>query len=73
MSGKTDKVHPRCRAIQSANVERTAEWKRLPDDIQEAVRVVSRILPFRTNAYVMKELIRWEDVPDDPIFQLTFP
>jgi len=73
MSRKADKAQPRYRAIHSANVERTAEWKRLPDEVQEAVRVVSRVLPFRTNAYVMKELIRWENVPDDPIFQLTFP
>jgi KamA family protein len=73
MSSKTERAQPRYRAIQGANVERTAQWKRLAPDIQEAVRVVSKVLPFRTNAYVMKELIRWENAPDDPIFQLTFP
>lgn len=35
--------------------------------------VVSTVLPFRTNAYVMDELINWSSVPDDPMFQLTFP
>jgi hypothetical protein len=73
MNSKSDKAPPRYRAIHEANVERAAELKRLPEDIREAVRVISRVLPFRTNAYVMKELIRWENVPDDPIFQLTFP
>ena len=34
--------------------------------------VVSTVLPFRTNEYVMRELINWERVPDDPIYQLTF-
>jgi L-lysine 2,3-aminomutase len=37
------------------------------------MKAVSAVLPFRTNAYVVEELIRWERVPDDPIFQLTFP
>jgi len=31
------------------------------------------ILPFRTNMYVVEELIDWNNIPNDPIFQLTFP
>jgi len=34
---------------------------------------LASILPFRANNYVIEELINWEDVPNDPIFQLTFP
>jgi KamA family protein len=34
--------------------------------------VVSHVLPFRTNNYVVEELIDWNNVPDDPIYQLTF-
>lgn len=34
---------------------------------------LSNILPMRTNNYVVEELIDWSKVPDDPIFQLTFP
>lgn len=34
---------------------------------------VSTVLPFRTNESVLRELIDWSRVPDDPIFQLTFP
>ena len=37
------------------------------------MKVVSSVLPFRVNQYVIDELIDWEKVPDDPIFQLTFP
>ena len=37
------------------------------------IEVVARILPFRTNNYVVNELINWEDVPNDPIFVLNFP
>jgi hypothetical protein len=32
------------------------------------MRVVSSVLPFRVNDYVIKELIDWSRVPDDPIF-----
>ena len=37
-----------------------------------AIKVVSHILPFRANNYVVEELIDWKNIPDDPIFQLTF-
>src|SRR5690606_16529792 len=28
---------------------------------------------FKVNQYVIDELINWDNVPEDPIFQLTFP
>ncbi len=34
---------------------------------------VAAVLPFRVNEYVLEELIDWSNVPDDPIYQLTFP
>ncbi|UCG32117.1 MAG: hypothetical protein JSU68_10670 [Phycisphaerales bacterium] len=64
---------PRFRAVTEANVHRTPEWYRLDEDLREAVRVVSRVLPFRTNQYVIQSLINWSRVPEDPMFQLTFP
>ena len=38
-----------------------------------AMKAVSAVLPFRVNNYVVDELIDWSNIPDDPIFQLTFP
>jgi KamA family protein len=38
-----------------------------------AMRVVAQVLPFRVNRYVLEELIDWRRVPEDPMFQLTFP
>ncbi|MCP3978907.1 MAG: lysine 2,3-aminomutase [bacterium] len=38
-----------------------------------AMEAVSAVLPFRVNNYVVDELIDWSDIPNDPIFQLTFP
>jgi KamA family protein len=40
---------------------------------REAMHIVSAVLPFRTNSYVVEQLIDWGRVPDDPMFQLTFP
>ncbi|MCE8037619.1 lysine 2,3-aminomutase [Halomonas sp. MCCC 1A11062] len=45
----------------------------LPEDLRFDMRVVSQVLPFRVNEYVIEELIDWDDVPADPVFQLTFP
>lgn len=38
-----------------------------------AIEVVGRILPFKTNSYVVNELIDWQHAPDDPLFVLNFP
>ncbi|GAA0548243.1 KamA family radical SAM protein [Actinomadura livida] len=38
-----------------------------------ATRAVATVLPFRTNAYVIEELIDWSAAPDDPIYRLVFP
>jgi KamA family protein len=39
------------------------------DDIQ----VVGSVLPFKTNNYVVEKLIDWSNIPNDPMFRLTFP
>ncbi|VAX38618.1 Lysine 2,3-aminomutase [hydrothermal vent metagenome] len=64
---------PRYRAVTRSNVGKFPFWERLDPDLREAVELVSMVLPFRTNEYVCNELIDWDNVPEDPIFQLTFP
>jgi KamA family protein len=63
----------RYRPVTPRNVEKAPFWSRLKPEVREAIRVVSQIFPFRANEYVVDELIDWGRVPDDPIFQLTFP
>ncbi|MFO7602745.1 MAG: lysine 2,3-aminomutase [Gammaproteobacteria bacterium] len=46
---------------------------RLPAEQRFAMRVVANVLPFRVNQYVIDELIDWDNIPADPMFQLTFP
>jgi KamA family protein len=37
------------------------------------IAIAGRVLPFKTNDYVMDELIDWSNVDTDPIFTLNFP
>lgn len=46
---------------------------RLGPDVRLSMEAVAQVLPFRVNNYVIDELIDWANIPDDPIFQLTFP
>lgn len=39
----------------------------------EAIEVVGNVLPFKTNNYVVNELINWNDLNNDSMFKLTFP
>lgn len=55
------------------NIHEIKQFGSLSKDVLSAIRVVSRVLPFRANNYVIDELINWDKIPDDPIFQLVFP
>src|SRR5690554_4766038 len=55
------------------NFESIPQVQALPDELTFAVKVVAQVLPFKVNQYVIDELIGWSNVPDDPMFQLTFP
>ena len=62
----------RYRPITAKSLPRHEIWDRLAPELRESIDVVSRVLPFRTNDYVVSELIDWDNVPADPIYQLTF-
>ncbi|MEV7523946.1 lysine 2,3-aminomutase [Streptomyces sp. NPDC091371] len=70
----TDPVETtRFRAYGPRQLDEIAERHGLPADIRETVRLVSMVLPFRVNEYVLSQLIDWDRIPDDPMFQLVFP
>ena len=54
-------------------LERIEPLQKLTPEQRFEMRVVANVLPFRVNQYVIDELIDWNNIPDDPIFQLTFP
>jgi L-lysine 2,3-aminomutase len=45
----------------------------VPEGMIKAIEVVGRVLPFKTNSYVVNELIDWGNIETDPIFTLNFP
>ncbi len=55
------------------NIHKIPQFQNLSPAQKKAIRVVSQVLPFRTNNYVVEELIDWQNIPDDPIFVLNFP
>ncbi len=54
-------------------LERIEPLQKLTPEQRFEMRVVANVLPFRVNQYVIDELIDWNNIPNDPIFQLTFP
>ena len=64
---------PRLRAFGRRHIDRLPQMRHLSDEQQVALKAASIVLPFRVNGYVLRELIDWDDIPNDPIYQLTFP
>lgn len=54
-------------------IREAPQWAKLTEEQRESVAVISRVLPFRVNPYVMNELIDWDNIPNDSIYRLTFP
>ena len=55
------------------NYKSLPQIENLSEDLIEAIDVVGSVLPFKTNNYVVDNLINWSNIPNDPIFILTFP
>jgi L-lysine 2,3-aminomutase len=69
----SDNGYPKYKAYSLHNFKKIPQIQNLSDEQIFDIEVVGHIFPFKTNNYVVDELIRWEDVPNDPIFVLTFP
>ncbi len=55
------------------NFKNILQLKSLSSQTIEAIEIVGSVLPFKTNNYVVDNLIDWKKAPDDPMFKLTFP
>ena len=64
---------PRFRAYGRRHIDRMRHLDKLSSDQLVALKVASAVLPFRVNDYVLDELIDWDNIPSDPIYQMTFP
>jgi KamA family protein len=63
----------RYRAYGQRSLEQIDGLRRWSRGDKARLRALAAVFPFRVNAYVIDDLIRWDDVPNDPIYQLTFP
>ncbi|MER7543099.1 KamA family radical SAM protein [Actinomadura sp.] len=61
------------RAFTAKHLDELTARAGLSPEQRLATRAVATVLPFRTNAYVIEELIDWSAAPDDPIYRLVFP
>ena len=61
------------RAYSAKHLDMLTQRAGLSPDERLAVRAVATVLPFRTNSYVVENLIDWDAAPDDPIYRLVFP
>ena len=60
-------------AYSAKHLDMLVQRAGLAPDERLAVRAVATVLPFRTNSYVIENLIDWDAAPKDPIYRLVFP
>jgi KamA family protein len=66
-------IHPRKMKFYGLkDIDNIPQLQLLSKEERFNIKVVSNVLPFRVNNYVVEELINWTNIPTDPIFQLTF-
>ncbi len=61
------------RFYDTKDIKTLPELDKLPWENRLAMEAVANVLPFRANNYLVEELIDWDNIPQDPIFRLTFP
>jgi L-lysine 2,3-aminomutase len=71
--GVTTPAVPRYRAYTRHALPAIAKRYGLSRALCDEISLISHVVPFRVNSYVLENLIDWADVPDDPIFRMLFP
>jgi KamA family protein len=62
------------KALQTRHLDDLLRDRAGFDEVERRrAQAVAAVWPFRTNQYVVDELIDWTAVPEDPIYHLTFP
>ncbi|HUU79057.1 MAG TPA: lysine 2,3-aminomutase [candidate division Zixibacteria bacterium] len=69
----SSKISNRYKSYTLSNIDRIKELETLDENTIRDMKIVAHVLPFKTNNYVLQNLINWNDIPNDPIFQLTLP
>lgn len=61
------------KAISIHDLPHIKQTASLDQKRMEELTTLGKIYPFRTNEYVLDELINWDDFENDPIYRLNFP
>lgn len=69
----TESNLPSLKSYTLANFRSLPQMEALPEQMLSEMEVVGNVLPFKANNYVVEQLIDWTDIPNDPMFVLTFP
>jgi KamA family protein len=69
----SEKESPRIQSITLINFRELPQIQKLSEEQQFEMEVVGNVLPFKANNYVVEQLIDWNNIPNDPMFVLTFP
>ncbi len=64
---------PSIKTYTLANFRNLPQIQEISEEKQFEMEVVGNVLPFKTNNYVVEQLIDWNNIPNDPMFVLTFP
>jgi len=61
------------KAFDLRNFREIPQISTLSEEHISDIEIVAHVLPFKTNNYVIDELINWNDPLNDALFKLTFP
>jgi KamA family protein len=64
---------PRFKAYGARHLEEIGKRFPIEPALLEEMATVAKVLPFRVNDYVLEHMIDWDNIPEDPMFQLVFP
>ena len=64
---------PSLQSITLANLRKLPQIENFSEEQIFEMEVVGNVLPFKANNYVIEQLIDWDNVPGDSMFNLTFP
>ena len=64
---------PSMKSYTLSNFRQLPQIQQLSEEKQFEMEVVGNVLPFKANNYVVEQLIDWNNIPNDPIFVLSFP
>ena len=64
---------PSIKTYTLPNFRDLPQIQKISEEKQFEMEVVGNVLPFKTNNYVVEQLIDWNNIPNDPMFVLTFP